>query len=306
MSDQKILLLGHTGFIGTAVASLLDSRGIDYVGVSRTSGFDLKDLSAFENLADSDDFSAIINCAAHVGGISYGLKFPRSILEDNTQMSLNIVKVAAKRKLKLVNPISNCAYPGHLSQYRASDFWRGQAHESVLAYALTRRFLVDTSILYSNLENFSVINIALPNTYGPGDHLDPERAHALGGMIYRALVSKKTDQENFTVWGSGKPIREWIYIDDVALALVNSLEVQSSHLLMNIGTGEGISIKDLASRILDAIDFKGKLVFDLEKPDGADKKVMVIENGPEILNWKPKTRLEEGLLKTISWYEQNI
>ena len=306
MPNDKVLLLGDNGFIGSAVAKLLDSSGIEYKGVSRSSGYDLKDPRTLDEVISKNQFTAIINCAAHVGGIGYGQKYSKLILEDNTLMNLNIVTAAARFRLKLVNPISNCAYPGHLSEYRESHFWDGQVHESVFAYATTRRFLVDMSTLYSKLENFSVINIAIPNTFGPGDHLDPLRAHALGGMIYRALLSKKANQKNFTVWGSGKPIREWIFVDDVATALVNSLSVETSHSLINIGSGKGVSIKDLASRILEAIDFQGKLLFDLEKPDGANKKIMVIDKGPTILNWEPETNFEDGLMKTISWYERTI
>lgn len=303
---DKVLLLGHTGFLGSAVSSRLSTLGIPHTGISLSSGYDLRIPNILEEVLRSDNFTSVINCAAHVGGINYGQKNSQTIFEDNTVLNLHLLKAVSNHRIKLINPISNCAYPGHLEEYRESEFWNGQVHESVFAYATTRRQLVSGSILYSKIAGFNVINLAIPNIYGPGDHLDPVRAHALGGMLYRMIKAKRANQDFFEVWGSGKPIREWIYVDDVAAAVVKCLTINTNHYLINIGTNQGISISNLAAQIQEKIKFEGKVIFDITKPDGADKKLMIATEAPIILKWVPTMSFEDGLSKTVDWFEKVI
>jgi GDP-L-fucose synthase len=306
MSNDKVLLLGHSGFLGKAVSNQLTILDVPHTGISLSSGHDLRNPSILEKVIASESFTSIINCAAHVGGINYGQNNSKAIFVDNTLMNLNILSAASKYRIKLINPISNCAYPGHLQEYREKEFWNGQVHESVFAYATTRRQLVSGSMLYSQLENFPIINIATPNIFGPGDHLDPVRAHALGGMVYRMILAKRGNRATFEVWGTGKPIREWIYIDDVASALVKCLALNQSQSILNIGTSEGISIESLARQIQKLINFEGALIFDATKPDGAEKKIMIVEEAPKILDWRPMKIFDEGLLETVAWFEKVI
>ena len=303
---DRVLLLGHTGFLGSAVSNRLSSLGIPHTGISLSSGHDLRNPFILEEVLRSDNFTSVINCAAHVGGIGYGQKNSQSIFEDNTFLNLNLLKALSNHSIKLINPISNCAYPGHLEEYRENEFWNGQVHESVFAYATTRRHLVSGSMLYSKIAAFKVINLVIPNVYGPGDHLDPVRAHALGGMLYRMIKAKRENQDFFEVWGTGKPIREWIYVDDVAAALVKCLAINTNHYLMNIGTNQGISICNLAAQIQEKIKYKGKVIFDVTKPDGAEKKLMIATEAPVILGWEPTMSFEKGLSKTVDWFEKVI
>ncbi len=303
---DKVLLLGHTGFLGKAVSKHLDTLEIYQRGISLSTGHDLRNSMTIEEVLSSENYAAIINCAAHVGGIGYGQKHSKAIFADNTLINLNVLYAALKYGIKLINPISNCAYPGHIQEYKEQDFWSGSVHESVFAYATTRRQLVAGSMIYSKLGNFPIINISIPNIFGPGDHLDPLRAHALGGMVYRMILAKRQKQAIFEVWGTGKPIREWLYIDDAASALVKSLVLDQSESILNIGTGQGISIESLAMQIQEILKYEGEIIFDTTKPDGAAKKVMIAERAPKILDWTPTKIFEDGLSETVAWFEKVI
>jgi GDP-L-fucose synthase len=304
--EMKVLVLGNSGFVGKAVSAELCRRNIPNVGASRNTGLDLRLAGELSALIRTSGATTIINCAAHVGGITYGLRNQEKIFLDNSRMSLNVLEECATASVRLINPISNCAYPGEATIFRQNEFWDGAVHESVYSYAQTRRFLVAGSSIYQKSCGLDVINIVFPNIYGPGDHLDPVRAHALGGIIYRMIQDLKNGEREFTVWGTGKPIREWMYISDAANALVNAVSCKPSHEILNIGIGKGISISDLVNVVARQLDFRGRILFDGGRPDGAPEKVMEVASGPAHLNWRPQTDFEDGVKLTTKWFLEQL
>lgn len=304
--DDSVLVLGHTGFLGNALYKRLKGLGINCSGASLTNGFDIRQSGALDQLIETNNCNVVINCAAKVGGIEYGRRNPAVIFRDNLQMTLSILESASKYRVKLINPISNCAYPKDLQVFKEENFWDGSLDESVLVYGSLRKIGWVGAWAYAKEFHLNSINLVFPNMYGPGDHLDPVRAHALGALVYRILQAKFEEKPHFTVWGSGKPVREWMYVEDAVDALILAIDTELSVDIINIGTGKGISIRELSQEIARQIDYSGEIRFDIDKPDGAPYKTMDGARGQRLLGWEAKTDLESGISETIAWYANEM
>ena len=301
-----ILVLGNTGFLGKRVCKILEEKSLKYQGISLSKDLDLRDrsktLSFFLDLKPR----YVLNCAAYVGGIQFGYKHPAELFHNNLHMTLNILEASSKSNVKrLINPISNCAYPSKLTFFKEEDFWEGPLHESVLIYGLARKISWAGSWAYSKQYNLDVINIILSNMYGPEDHFEEEKSHALGALVMKIFKAKKDNLPYVNIWGSGKPVREWLYIDDGANAMINAMHISSTTDPINIGVGKGISIIELATIIAKELDYKGEFKLDLSKPDGASFKTMDGTKGKEYFNWEPEMDLKKGIKETVKWYTNN-
>lgn len=272
-----------------------------------TNGHDFRDFTATCALFEEEKPDAVVNCASFIGGLQFGYEHPGEIFYNNSVMSANIMEAARRAGVKrFVNPIANCVYPGHLSQFREEDLWSGPMHESVLAYAMCRKGSWVQGWAYRHQYGFDSVHLILPNMYGPNDHFDAVRSHALSALIMKFVEAKRHNSPEVVVWGTGRPVREWLYVDDGAEALVLALDMAPTIEPINIGKSEGISIKELAELVKKAAGFEGKIVFDTSKPDGAFSKIMIADKMKEALRWEPRTSLEEGIKKTVAWYETNI
>jgi GDP-L-fucose synthase len=176
----------------------------------------------------------------------------------------------------------------------------------VLVYGFVRKASWVQSWAYFKQFGFQTSNLILPNMYGPGDHFDEKRSHALGALITKVVEAKRKNLPSVSVWGSGAPIREWLYVDDGADALIKALEIDDIIDPINIGVGKGISIFELAKLIKEIVRYDGQLVLDTSKPDGAPYKTMNNERMKKILNWVPTTSLRDGIEKTVEWYINNV
>jgi GDP-L-fucose synthase len=223
-------------------------------------------------------------------------------------MSTNLMESARLTGIKrFVNPISNCSYPGHLTEdFKEEEWWDGQLDESVLVYGFVRKATWVQSWAYCKQYGFETVNLILPNMYGPGDHFEEKRSHALGALIMKFVEAKRKNLPHVTVWGSGKPVREWLFVDDGAEILVKALETGPTVDPINVGVGKGISILELAELIRDIVGYKGKIVLDRSKPDGAPHKTMDNSKLKVLFNWVPPTSLRNGIEQTVEWYMSNI
>lgn len=298
-----ILVTGATGFLGKRVCRLLDEKKIDYIKTSKSIGLDLRDSLETNKFFESVKPQYVLNCAAYVGGIQFGYKHPAEIFKNNLLMTINLLEASnACGVRRIVNPISNCAYPAEATLFKESEFWDGPLHESVLVYGFVRKAFWIGSWAYQKQYNLDVVNIILSNMYGPEDHFEEERSHALGALIMKFVEAKKRNEPFVTVWGSGKPVREWLHVDDGAEAMVRSLDVDAYIEPINIGVAEGISIIDMAQMIKQLVGYDGEIKLDETKQDGAPYKTVDGSIGEKILNWKPKIDFKTGVQETIEWY----
>ena len=298
-----ILVTGATGFLGTRVCKALDDRGLDYVRTSRSLGTDLRSAEATDALFAKVAPTYVLNCAAFVGGIQFGYKHPAELFTNNLQMTINLLESARRHATKrIVNPISNCAYPGAATRFKESEFWDGPLHESVLVYGFARKASWVGSWAYAKQYDLDVLNLILSNMYGPEDHFEEERSHALGALIMKIANAHRYGLPTVAVWGTGTPVREWLHVDDGAQAMVRGMDVGRTDQPLNIGVGKGISIRDLAELIKSIVGYQGALVFDPTKPDGAPYKTVDGTNGASHFGWQPSRDLEQGIQHAVAFY----
>ena len=307
MSFSKVFVPGGNGFLGKRVVNKLKEKGIDYVSLSLRDGYDFRDVKQARDLFERERFDALINCAAFVGGIQFGYEKPGEIFHNNILMSTNLMESARLTGIKrFVNPISNCSYPGHLTKdFKEEEWWDGQLDESVLVYGFVRKATWVQSWAYYKQYGFETVNLILPNMYGPGDHFEEKRSHALGALIMKFVEAKRKNLPDVIVWGSGKPVREWLFVDDGAEILVKALETGPIMDPINVGVGKGISVLELAELIRNIVGYKGKIVLDRSKPDGAPHKTMDNSKLKALFNWVPPTSLRNGIEQTVEWYISN-
>lgn len=300
---MTILVTGATGFLGKRVCRLLEESGRDFERISLSLGTDLRDQGQATDAFQRIEPTAVLNCAAYVGGIQFGLQRPAEIFRNNMLMITNIFDAAHRTGARrVVNPISNCVYPRDKIYFREAEIWDGPLDETVMVYGLLRKMSWAGSWSYARQYGLETVNLVFSNMYGPGDHFDEQRSHALGALIMKTATAKRDDAPDVIVWGSGNAVREWLYVDDAAEAMVRGLDCPPTDQFVNVGVGRGTSIRDLAMQIRRQIGYEGELVFDTLKPDGAPYKTVDGTHGKELLEWAPRVSLDEGLTRTVSWY----
>lgn len=302
---MRVLILGATGFVGSWVMKKLKEYKpeAEVFETSLSRGVDLRVRHQTDKLFAEIRPEYVINCAAYVGGIQYGYKFPTEIYYNNLQMILNIFEACRQFKVKrLVQPISNCAYPAKEKFFKEKRFWNGPLDDSVLAYGMVRKMAWVGAWAYNKQYGLDTISLILSNMYGPLDHFDEARSHAIGALIRKIIDAKRQGKKEVVVWGTGRPVREWLYVEDGAEAIVRSIDINPEIEIINIGTGKGVSIKKVASLIKKSAGWNGVFKFDKTKPDGAPCKRVDGSRGCRILHFKPRTPLEAGIAKTVAFY----
>jgi len=301
-----ILVTGATGFLGKRVSRKLEQRNLPYSKTSFSLGIDLQNKEQTFKLFEDIKPEYVLNCAAFVGGIQWGYKHFGEIFKNNLEMTVSLLEAARIFKVKrIVNPISNCVYPAKATLFKEDEFWDGPLHESVMVYGFVRKAFWVGSWAYNYQYDLDVINIILSNMYGPEDHFEEERSHALGALIMKFVKAKERNYPYVNVWGSGKPVREWLHVDDGAEAMIRSLDIEKHIEPINIGCASGISILDMAKLIKKYVGYEGEIKLDPSKPDGADYKTVDGSKGEKILGWKPGVDFKTGVRETINWYIAN-
>ncbi len=298
-----ILVTGATGFLGKRVCRQLQAAGLPFTATSKSLGVDLRNRSELSDLMTDTQPQYILNCAAFVGGIQFGHQHPVELFQNNLQMTLNLLEAAQRFGVaRVVNPISNCAYPGDATLFKEDEFWNGPLHDSVMVYGFVRKASWVGAWAYAQQYKLDVMNIILSNMYGPQDHFEAERSHALGALIMKFVEAKQNAFPHVDVWGSGKPVREWLHVDDGAQAMIRSISVAPSLEPINIGIAKGISVIDMAKMISDIVGYEGEIKLDLTKLDGAPYKTVDGARGRSHFGWQPEIAFEQGVRDTVAWY----
>ncbi len=301
---KRVIVLGGSGFLGKHVMRMLRERGYSAVSLSRREGCDLMDLHGLTDRLGKTQPSAIINCAANVGGVHYFIEHAAELIHDNTQLILNIYAAALEAcpQAKVISPIANCSYPGEAGRLNEPDWQNGAVHDSVLPYGMTRRMLYAVAECYRKQYGIRSVNWIVPNAYGPGDSTDPNKVHALNGIIVRMIQAKLLGSRTFEIWGTGNPVREWVYMPDVARILVDSIAIEEQVYPLNLAQNKGYTVVEIASIVAQALDYEVEFVFNTKYGDGAPIKIMDDRRFREKHPSFRFTLLEEGVRNTVDYY----
>jgi GDP-L-fucose synthase len=302
---KKVLVLGGSGFLGASVAAAFRARGYEVETQSRRTGLDARDENALEACLGRAKPDLLVHAAAHVGGIAYNATCPVSIYEDNLRMGFAVVRAARRVGVpKLVNIMPNCTYPGEMDRYEESRWWDGPMHPTVLTYGMPRKTLWAHAWACRKENQLASIHLVLPNLYGPRDHFDPVRSHALGALVRKVVDARRSGARQVEVWGTGNAVREWMYVEDAGEGVAVAAERYDEIEILNLGSGKGCSIRELAQMISESADWRGELVFDTTRPDGAPVKILDTRKMKEKLGeWFPATGLGDGIRRTVAWYK---
>ena len=272
---MNIIIIGGNGFVGRNIQEILSAApDINTVtSVSRENEFNLlneKQNSKHERILQQADY--IINCAASVGSLNYVSERAAEIIDTNSKINLNLYKIVKNLEAKalIINPIATCGFPGELELYNEADFYNGPIHKSVLAYGATRRLLVEVTECYRMQYGIKSINYYTPSMYGEFDSTDPNKAHALNAIISKVVKAKNMGTD-LTIWGTGKPIREWLYVKDFARIILETILRHStgedfSHTI-NIGQNTGVSINHILDIIVPMSGYEGNVNYDLTRQE---------------------------------------
>ena len=304
---ERVLVAGGLGFLGANIAQKFKDKGYRVDVCSRRTGVDIRQYIQIDNLLKQLKPDIVVNCAAHVGGIAYNAQCPVAIYEDNLVIGFNLLRASVENKVhKFVNIMPNCTYPGVAEIYQEDMWWNGPMHDTVLTYGMPRKALWVQAWAYNMEQGFNSIHLVLPNLYGPRDHFDIVRSHALGALIRKIADAKLKNEPTVEIWGTGAPIREWMYVEDAAEGIVIATEEYNDIDILNLGIEKGCTIKELAEIIKEEVSWEGRFVFDVQRPDGAPRKILEVTKMRNKLNWAPPTDLREGIRKTVSWYMDNL
>ncbi len=304
----KILVLGANGFLGKNVSQVLNKNN-DYKIIEShgKKSLDLRNYNELDNFLAKNQIDYVINCAAFVGGIAFGYDYPAELIRENTLITGNLYEACYQNKIKsLINPISNCAYPEDEFLFEEENFLKGPPHESVFEYGMSRRFSVVCGKAYFNEHGFTSTNVVLSNMFGPFDHFEEKRSHALGALIKKIHNAKENNLDKVTIWGTGKPIREWLFVRDGATALIKSISLENNHYFFNVGVNKGMTILEMATKIAKLLDWNGEFEFNTDKPDGAMEKRVLSSESIKLLDWSPEVSFDDGLVETVEWYKKNL
>lgn len=305
---MRIVVLGSTGFIGENVVKHLQGSGHVVFPYSRKT-VDLLKIEDISVAFKRDRPEAIINCAAHTGSGHYVNTHAAEVFTDNAQMALNLYRAVQKTcpSARVINIISNCSYPGNIGIQKETDWLKGPVHDSIFAYGNAKRTLYYTAWSFAKQYEIRSVNFIIPEAFGPGDHTDPGHTHATDGMIIRLLQAKHAGAKKFVIWGTGKPVREAMFVDDVARLLLRGLTTKKDLLYpLNIGQGRGHSILQTAKTIAKVVGFTGKLICDTSKQDGAPKKVLSGVRFRKLFPDYTFTDFESGLRETVAYYKKAL
>lgn len=301
-----MVVLGGEGFLGSHVMRLLKKKGYHPVTLSRRNGVDGRNFENLSQALKKVQPDTIINCAAHVGSVHYAMQFSADMIHDNILLVTNLYQAVLRAcpKAIIINPISNCSYPGDANTHYEPDWEKGAVHESVLAYASTRRLIYALARCYKNQYNIHSVNWLVANAYGPGDHTDPNKVHALNGIIIRLLKAQQNNEKTFEIWGSGEPTREWVYIEDVAKMLVYSLNLKDQIYPINLAQNKAYSITEITQIVTNILHYNVKFTFNTKFADGAPFKILDDRQFRKKFPLFIFTPLEKGIKETVEHYRK--
>ncbi|MHA1536184.1 MAG: GDP-L-fucose synthase [Alphaproteobacteria bacterium] len=306
LKDRRVWVAGHRGMVGSALVRRLQAEGAEVLSVGRER-VDMRRQAEVEEWMEEARPEAVIVAAATVGGILANDSRPADFLYDNLAIEANIIDGAWRTGVgKLLFLGSSCIYPRLAPQPMSEDaLLTGPLEPTNQWYAIAKIAGIKLCQAYRRQHGADFISAMPTNLYGPGDNFDLQSSHVVPALIRKADEAKRSGAKELSVWGSGKPKREFLFVEDAADALIFLLRHYSGEEHVNVGTGEDVAIAELAQTVMAVVGFEGKLVFDASKPDGAPRKLMDVGR-LKALGWQAGTSLPDGLALAYEWYRANI
>tara|TARA_B100000809_G_scaffold79334_1_gene77399 strand:+ start:288 stop:1241 length:954 start_codon:yes stop_codon:yes gene_type:complete len=305
--NTKIYIAGHRGMVGSAVWRALENKGYSNLLGKTSTELDLRNQQAVLDFYTTEKPEVVIDAAARVGGILANSDFPYQFLMENMQIQNNLIDGALNSGIgKFVFLGSSCIYPKFAPQPLKEEYLLTDSLEPTNEwYAIAKITGVKACQAIRKQFKKDYVSLMPTNLYGYFDNFDLETSHVLPAMLRKFHEAKQNDNSDVVLWGSGMPMREFLFVDDMAEAVVYAIEHELPEYLYNVGSGKDITIKELAETVQKVTGHQGKIIWDSEKPDGTPRKLMDVSKMKD-LGWSYSTKLEEGIEKTYTWFLENI
>jgi len=305
-ADKTVLVTGGGGFLGQHVVAKLNAAGCVKVVASSKSEYDLREREQIVRLLTNAKPDLVIHLAASVGGIGANQSHPAEFFYDNAIMGIELIEQARRlnvRKFVCLGTI--CAYPKFAPlPFCEEDLWNGYPEETNAPYGLAKKMLLVQSQAYRQEYGFNCIYLLPVNLYGPKDNFDPQTSHVIPALIRKMLEAKTRGERTVTLWGTGTVSREFLYVEDAAEAILLAAERYDKPEPVNVGSGNEISIRELAALLCKLTGFEGELVWDRTQPDGQPRRRLDVTRAEREFGFLARTSLAAGLRQTIEWYEK--
>lgn len=300
-------MTGGAGFLGSVVVARLRALGCSRIVVPRSRDYDLVEMADVKRLYNDAAPDLVIHLAARVGGIGANQANAGKFFYDNLMMGVQLMEVGRQRQLqKFVALATICSYPKFTPiPFKEDDLWNGYPEETNAAYGLAKKMLLVQSQAYRQQYGFNSIVLFPVNLYGPGDNFDLTTSHVIPALIRKCFEAKSAQRSEIILWGDGSPSREFLYVDDAAEGILRAAEAYNESLPVNLGTGEEITIRSLASMIAAEIGFTGRIEWDTSKPNGQPRRCLDVDRAKQFFGFQAKHSLRDGLKKTIQWFHAN-
>jgi GDP-L-fucose synthase len=307
-SNQRVVVTGGAGFLGSYVQEGLRKRGVKEIFIPHIEDYDLTDVQAVRRMLNDAQPDLILHLAANVGGIGANRAHPAEFFYDNLMMGVQLIHESWKSGVKKFVAIGTvCAYPKFTPvPFKEEHLWDGYPEETNAPYGLAKKMLLVQSQAYRQQYGFNSIFLIPVNLYGPRDNFNLETSHVIPALIRKCIEARNSGADKVVVWGDGSPTREFLYVADAAEGILLGAEKLNDSIPVNLGSGEEISIRALVEKIGEYTGFEGEFVWDTSKPNGQPRRGLDVTRAEELFGFRAKTRIDVGLKKTVEWYEAAV
>ena len=305
--EKRITVTGGDGFLGRYIVKRLKEKGCENIFIPKIEEYDLTDISAIKRMYKDSKPDILIHLAAKVGGIGANREKPGEFFYDNLIMGIHLMEEGRKQNIeKFVGLGTICCYPKFTPvPFKEENLWNGYPEETNAPYGLAKKMLLVQAQSYRQQYGFNAIFLMPVNLYGPGDSFDPKKSHVIPALIKKCFDAIREGKKEIIVWGTGKPTREFLYVEDAAEAIILATKEYNKPEPVNIGVGFEISIKDLVKLIAKLTGFEGRIKWDISKPDGQPRRCLDTSKAKKEFSFIAKTDFKEGIKRTIQWYKEN-